>query len=561
MSGEASFVAEETGEWDFYISTNKAQKPSTTDLKIRVSKESGIEWEQGFINTPSFDYPSEVKCVGDNINLFSTDFYDDFSNNSGATHETIDDMIKVSTSSVNQFSGIYLNTIRPNVVELNNKIKGKTVTYSFEAKADTNINLSFGKSDVSKIRQVTNKWRKLFITYENASSCRIYFYNDSAIVTTFYIRNIKLEYGGYNSSYSDFNMGSIGLKISNKNFLNIEKDSSVESNGLKVTTDSNGILNLNGTTNNNIYLSLDLKHIGTSGGSVEQKHFKKGNYKFSCENLSSIQDLNVSAYIADKAVGTRKTFALLYKVFNQKTKTATASILEDTEAVVYLWIASGITLNNAKLKFQIELDNATEIVAHEEQNYVIPVQQRMFKQDKFIKINGVWKEMHTMGTVYSKDVSNIVVSGSAVSGVDGFYRYNVNLGISNRKGGSYIRLYSNYFKYGDSRWNNKEGICGWENGQSFSLGTYNKNYDTADKLKEFLTENNVEFDYELAKPIYLDCTPEQVAVLDKIEQEAHTYSEVTNVYTEDEVGAIIKTNTNINLRTMFNNMQAQILAE
>ena len=77
-SGEASFVAEATGEWNFYISTSETQKPSTTDLKLRVSKESGIEWEQGFTNTPSFDYPSEIKAVGNNRNIFNDEAYKGF---------------------------------------------------------------------------------------------------------------------------------------------------------------------------------------------------------------------------------------------------------------------------------------------------------------------------------------------------------------------------------------------------------------------------------------------------------------------------------------------------
>lgn len=328
------------------------------------------------------------------------------------------------------------------------------------------------------------------------------------------------------------------------------------------TTDEDGVLTINGTATTNIYLRLDNNDIADNDiANWAKRIFKKGTYVFSVENLSGqTQDINMSAFIRNGAYA--QDYATLYRFFKYEKTKSKFVLNEDVEGVVYLWIYSGITLNNAKLKFQLELEQeATDIVANEEQNYVIPVQQRMFKQDKFIKINGVWKEMHTMGTVYSKDVSNIVVSGSAVSGVDGFYRYNVNLGISNRKGGSYIRLYSNYFKYGDSRWNNKEGICGWENGQSFSLGTYNKNYDTADKLKEFLTENNVEFDYELAKPLYLDCTDEQIVVLDKIEQEAHTYSEVTNIYTEDEVGAIIKSNTAVDLKSVINNIQEQLIAE
>lgn len=328
------------------------------------------------------------------------------------------------------------------------------------------------------------------------------------------------------------------------------------------TTDEDGVLTINGTATTNIYLRLDNNDIADNDiANWAKRILKKGTYVFSVENLSGqTQDINMSAFIRNGAYG--QDYAMLYRFFKYEKTKSKFVLNEDVEGVVYLWIYSGITLNNAKLKFQLELEQeATDIVANEEQNYVIPVQQRMFKQDKFVKVNGAWKEMHTMGTVYSKDVSNIVVSGSAVSGVDGFYRYNVNLGVSNRKGGSYIRLYSNYFKYGDSRWNNKEGICGWENGQSFSLGTYNKNYDTADKLKEFLTENNVEFDYELAKPIYLDCTPEQIEVLDKIDQEAHTYSEVTNVFTEDSVGAIIKTNTSRNLETIINNVVTTQLAQ
>lgn len=535
-SEEASFVAEATGEWDFYISTNEAQKPSTTNLKLRVSKESGIEWEQGFMNTPSFDYPSEIRAVGDNVNFFDDVLYTKFSANRQATKEVVGKTLKVTTIA-NQFSGVYLSTIFPEVADLTSKIKGKTVTYSFEAKADNNINLAFGKNGNEKIRQVSKKWRKLFITYENTNSCSIYFYNNSATVETFYIRNIKLEYGGYNSSYSDFNMGSIGLKISNKNFLNTEKDSSVESNGLKVTTDSNGILNLNGTTNNNIYLSLDLKHIGTSGGSVEQKHFKKGNYKFSCENLSSIQDLNVSAYIADKAVGTRKTFALLYKVFNQKTKTATASILEDTEAVVYLWIASGITLNNAKLKFQIELDNATEIIANEEQNYIIPVQQKMFSGDTFTKVDGSWKEVHTWQEVeFNGEEEWAMNYGTSLFNLSSNNIYN--------QSSTEHKALCNMAKF-----ENRQAIMADLADKHFAMQrAYNSiffkdtDFKTAEEFKAKLKElyeagTPLKVAYKTDTPLILDCTPEQIEVLNKI---MYLYNGISNIYTEDEIAPKIE---------------------
>ena len=483
---------------------------------------------------PSFDYPSEIKVVGDNINLFSTDFYDDFSNNSDATHETIDDMIKVSTSSINQFSGIFLYTLKPNIIELDNIIKGKTVTYSFEAKADDNIDLSFGKSGNSFIRQVKKEWRKYSVTYPNTSSSSIYFYNNSATVTNFYIRKIKLEYGEIDSSYSPHELGSVGLKIFNKNF----NDNVFEIGTILDDTGKEGI-SKNYIRNKN-YLRLD-----------------SGDYIIFAYKFSGISILNTAIRLYDR---NKKYLKSLY-IGRIDANVLTFKITEDVGYGRLVCLNNEAVSSDFSVEIQIEKGtNKTDYVEHEEQTYVIPVQQRMFSGDKFVKVDGIWKEMHTIGTVYSKDISNIVVNGSAVSGVEGFYRYNVNLGISNRKGGSYIRLYSNYFKYADSRWHKEEGICGWENGQIFCIGTYNKNFDTAEKLKTFLTENNVEIAYELAKPIYLDCTDEQIVVLDKIEQEAKTYEEVTNIYTEDEVGAVLKTNTAVDLKSVINNIQEQLIA-
>lgn len=509
---------------------------------------------------PSFDYPSEVKCVGDNINLFSTDFYDDFSNNLGATHEIIDNMIKASTSSVNQFSGIFLNIARPNIVELDNKIKGKTVTYSFEAKADDNINLSFGKNGNVKIRQVSKKWRKYFITYPNTSNSSIYFYNNSATVTNFYVKNIKLEYGERASTYSPHGLGSIGFKIVDKNILNIEKDSSVEANGLSVTTDSDGVLTLNGTTTNNIYLSLDLKYIGTSGSSIEQKKFKKGTYVFSSENLSSLQDINVSAYVRETAAGGQVVeYALLYRPFYAKNKNAKFILDEEVDAVPYLWIANNITFNNAKIKFQLELaESASDFVAHEEQTYVVPVQQKMLSGDKFVKINGSWKEQHTwLELVFDGVNRQFNHEGTGTSGKNRLL-YHITEKVKNCNTTNKIIAYCSNSKL------IAEGAT-----YSCNIGfTVANNIiymyvdgREASEINAELQDNPITFYIPLQEDSYqyLDCTDEQIAVLDKIEQEAHTYSEVTNVFTEDSVGATIKTNTAVDLKTVINNVvEAQL---
>lgn len=177
-----------------------------TNTKIAINKNVDLEWHDFIPNSPSPNYPSKIKCLGSNKNLFSENYYEFFSGNQSATKEIInnkDKEIKVTTTA-NAYSGIFLNTTSEAMQELIEQINGKTVTYSFEAKADTNINLQIGKSSNAKIVNLNNEWQKFDITYENTNTCSIYFYNNSATVTNFYVRKIKLEEGEVATSYSPY---------------------------------------------------------------------------------------------------------------------------------------------------------------------------------------------------------------------------------------------------------------------------------------------------------------------------------------------------------------------
>lgn len=500
---------------------------------------------------PSFDYPSEVKAVGGNVNIFNDEVYKGFE----VTQQNYNALEKVD---------LKLEANKYYVA----KIWFEDGTYV--ATNDSNFMLYGYKADGTLSMNIPNGIAK---TYSNATELvKAKIVANSTGLSTYankVVSGIKIEEvankAGQATSYSTYEKGCVGIRIENKNLYNVKDVKGTLGN--VVVNDEDFITmtydNTSGTstyftnyfTNKNKYLKPKTKYYGV----LEIKSVTgKGSIFVSGQNAREAQtDARLEFNLQNLSNNSKKLFEF------------TTLKEEEFENCVYMFRSYLMTTagQSATVSFRISVFEEQQDLdtfvyqKHEEQSFVMPVQQKMFTGDGFVKVNGLWKEMHTIGTVYSKDISNIVVSGGAVSGVDGFYRYNVNLKISNRKYGSYIRLYSNYFKYGDSRWNNKEGICGWENGQSFSLGTYNKNYDTADKLKEFLTENNVEFDYELAEPLYLDCTPEQIAVLDKIEQEAHTYSETTNVYTEDEVGAIIKTNTNVDLKSVINNIQEQLIAE
>lgn len=514
----AKFSANTTGKVVFRMSLLE-QEPNLDTFKY-----------EKYGAMPSFDYPSEIKVVGDNINLFDGETeIGGFNGETGA---------KTDSS----------NTVR-NKNPIN--VKGlKKIIFSCDSEPQAINFYEYDKNNsfLKYTKLAKNKYLELDVNTECVNFSRS---------NTIDVSKIKVESGEKVTDYSKFGQGNLHLKVLNKNFIDISRNASVTKGGMTFTTDKDGVLTINGTATTNIYLRLDNNNIADNDiANWAKRILKKGTYVFSVENLSGqTQDINMSAFIRNGAYA--QDYTTLYRFFKSKKTTSKFILNEDVEIVIYLWIYAGITLNNAKLKFQLELaQEATEIVANEEQNHVIPVQQKMFSGDKFVKVGGQWKEMHTMGTVYAKE--SLLGVGKGLT-EENFWGYSINLGNLNRKGGSYIRLLSNYFKYGDSRWNKEEGICGWEAGQILSLGTHNKNYDTAEKLKTFLTENNVEFDYELAKPFYLDCTKEQIAVLDKIEQEAHTYSEVTNVYTEDEVGAIIKSNTAVDLKSVINNVvEAQL---
>lgn len=407
-SGESSFVAETTGEYDFYISTNSGQTSTATNLKLRVSKESGIEWEQGFINTPSFDYPSEIKAVEDNIHL------------------------KICNKNI-------LDT---------NKINSTLSGVKIESDLDGSLNISGTPT-------------KKFISIKS---------------------KIKLDYPI-----------KAGTKIS---FL----------------------------FGKSVYLQKDSELTPFLWASDENDN-SAGNINTSSDDFSIIASRDV----------TNITWGI--EGFDTSTNYNTK---------LYLMLVTGDITQN-------------KYIQREEQNHVISVQQKMFAGDKFVKINGSWKEMHNW-TEYEFDGTT---EGFSMNWGDHVFG-TISKKFPNQN--QTKKAYSNRFKF-DTR----EALMIDLKDGYFAM---QKNFDaiyfkdeSCSTAEEFIAKvvslheagTPLKVVYKLNTPIELDCTDEQIEVLDKIEQEAHTYSEVTNVYTEDEVGAVLKTNTAVDLKTVINNVvEAQL---
>ena len=248
------------------------------------------------------------------------------------------------------------------------------------------------------------------------------------------------------------------------------------------------------------------------------------------------------------------------RIGSSTNKTIVANDLGNNMKFFAFWITQGTVFTNFAVEIQIETGaSATDIVEHEEQSFAVAVQQPMFSKDKFDLLNK--KEKHYIkklvldGThnIYSSKAvgSNMIQFGTSL----GFYAKENPLAISN-----YFKQ-SKYFSVV-----NTVVIGSNLNTAYFHIPRESVEGDITDSAVQALlkqkadTGNPVTLWVEAEEPEQLDLTDEQIEVLEQIEQ-ATTYKEVTNVYTEDEIGAIIKTNTNVDLKSLINNIQEQLIAE
>ena len=496
--------------------------------------------------SPSFYYPSEVKAAGSNINVFNDEAYKGFV----VTQQNYNALEKVDLKlEANKYYVAKIYFEDGTSVAVNN----------------SNFMLYAYKSDGTQSANIPNGIAKMYTNATELVKAKIVA-NSSGLSTyaNKVIKGIKIEEvenaDGQATAYSKYGQGCVELKVLNKNFLDIQKNATVEKGGVTVTTDENGVLTLNGTTTTNIYIKLNGKDIVDNNiPNWKKSCFRKGTYKFTSEVLTTTQAGNINAFLRKDVYETEGQYATLYQLMNAKTKTATANILEDTEAVVYLWIARGITLNNAKLKFQIELDNARDIVAHEEQSFAVAVQQPMFSKDKFDLLNK--KEKHYIKKLVLDGTHNIYNSKAVGSNM---IQFGTSLGFYAKENPLAI---SNYFKQSKYFSVVNTVVIGSNlNTAYFHIPRESVEGDITDSAVQALLKqkadagNPVTLWVEAEEPDELDLTDEQIEVLEQIEQ-ATTYKGVTNVYTEDEVGAIIKTNTNVDLKSLINNIQEQLIAE
>lgn len=108
---------------------------------------------------------------------------------------------------------------------------------------------------------------------------------------------------------------------------------------------------------------------------------------------------------------------------------------------------------------------------------------------------------------------------------------------------------------------NKQGIAVNSNGKIFIKlddATEETNTWTQDTINAFLQENNMTVCYRLAEPIYLDCTEEQIAVLEEIKNTTKSYNGTTHIFSTDEISPIFEVEAIKDMQLENDNLQTQI---
>lgn len=221
------------------------------------------------------------------------------------------------------------------------------------------------------------------------------------------------------------------------------------------------------------------------------------------------------------------------------------------------------SVSNINLEtLQIEEGPATTYEEHEEQSYIIPTQQA-FKsigdiRDTFIKKDDKWYERHNINRKKLDGTENWMLIDNNSRFAIKITEQRAKIDVRNSNSNLTECLSNRFVKAAQAsvvKVNNRIAFSEWSGIQFLYLS---KIKDSVAELKSYLAENETYVDYPLEIPIDIECTSEQSAVLEKLNN-ARTYKNITNLYSSNEVSAILSLDYAKDLEILLNNVQALAL--
>ncbi len=469
--------------------------------------------------------------------------------------------------------------------EIGDITSGKTYTlYLYIPVGTLSFNLRYNTSSGNNILTDYNKTGKIVKTFTANQDGILYFngfgessdYNGIEQIMllegTYTTENIPIfeEYGkmpslDYPSEVQAVgDSGSVEIVTSNKNVLDLGQGSA---NG--ITYNKNRITVINPTNSINI-TSLNL---------INNKNFMGKSLTLTFWANGNVETNNVEVHLSTNKETYRFQKYFTTGSFNNTKFAFTRQLQSDeyfTNMTVYV-PTTALPTCNLTIDLQMEIKTATDFIEHKGNTYTLPIQKPFYKigdyADKFTKQNNKWYEQHYIKELTITGGENWKTSGNK------YTTYYVQPGIIINKNSATKKLgICNYFEFVDIVWGKDIIACDIGNMYEsffdlrFCFGS-NPEFSTVDEWKAkvkalYDAEKPIKFYCVLATPELIECTEEQVQVLEQIVKDG-TYKGVTHYYTNDEVKPTIEVTYYKDLETIINkqeqmqatlnNVQAQIL--
>ena len=440
--------------------------------------------------SPSPDYPSEIKTVGSNINLYDKDK-------------------KVDNTALDLNNGLSIG-FRDRATSDYITVKANTNYIFSENGEELKVNIVEYDENKQFIKGYTGT---SFIASSNTKYIRFYF----NIVD---MEIIKLEEGTIATSYSKYGQGSVKLTKCNKNLF----DKSNWESGY-VGEDGN-----NASSTTNFRLTKFIK--------------VKPNTQYTISSNTVMKTLRLHEYNKDKTYikftySTDKEKLTIVTSENTKYLRFSGNYNSPSSYTQSVIDGLGIILEEGNIRTSYE--------EHQEQSYIMPVQQEMLEDDYFDWDNE--EEVHVWGKKILDGTENWAYEKfTYADGEKNNFYLKIDDAMSNGK------VYSNAFVQRPTLADNYSMFIS-------ARKNLNLRYQEKSSSTEFKAYLKSQYDagtpvvvyYQLATPKKLKFTNEQKAVVKELNN-ARTYKNVTNITTDSK--AILSLDYAKDLETLLNNTQA-----
>ena len=483
--------------------------------KCMISKGTeSKEWVKGIPNMPSPDYLSSIVAVGSNVNEFDIDTVKD-----GFLNEKTGEIISNNSWKCSDFI----------------EILNKTYTFGWESSSDYfQVTVCYYDENKKFISGKSYGFRGTFNnTFEVVSNAKYMKIAYSVSVSGELVtrEKIKLEKGKVATPWSPYGQGCVKVTKCNKNIFKETYNRKDLTSAYFSIVKGEGFLEKDKT----YVISFDTTN---NGGIVYL-----GEYSFQHINTYTV-----------KCDGTRKFFTAKAKEFGYVTD---ITVLKTRAVTTNAYNISNVMIN------EYENDTDIDYVQHEEQSYIIPVQQEMLEGDTFDYDNEeevhIWKKLILTG-------NEVFTKGYDKERVSGFYTSIDELKNIDKKRNDTLsdflcncliekKFYTNNIS--DEVWGNVNTFA-FSTASQHILALNIENISTVDELKAYLKAQYdagtpVMIYYKLQTPTRLKFTDEQKAVAKELNN-ARTYKNVTNITTDSK--AILSLDYAKDLETLLNNTQA-----